>query len=123
LWKKGDVMRNHEIENFAKKILKLESILILKSLVLEYGIDVALVYGELLNRNTYYSKFNKLEDDSYFFLTIEELQNSTGMSAFQQRKAIQTLEENGFIITKRKGLPPKRYFKVIANDEIFNMIS
>jgi len=59
-----------------------------------------------------------LTEDGFFFVTVEDLQYSTTLSKYQQSKAISKLEKLGLIKQQNRGVPPKRYFKLIFDNEL-----
>lgn len=89
-----------------------------KALIKKIGLIEAVIIGELASEYCYWSNKEKLEDN-YFFSTVENIENNTGVSPYQQREAIKKLEDLQIIQTKKKGLPAKRYIKI--NE--FNILS
>lgn len=86
-------------------------IVVNKDLIKEFGINTALLLGELASEYKYYQKKDLLED-GYFYSTIENVEENTGLSVYQQKKALDELKEKGFIDIAIKGLPAKRYIKL-----------
>jgi len=84
-----------------------------KALIFAIGNDAALIYSELLSRHGYFETRGMLTGDGYFFNTIEDLYGGTGLSVFQQRKGIGVLQKVGLIDMEVRGIPPKRYFKIL----------
>ncbi len=76
------------------------------------GLNEAIVYASLAAKSEYYES-REMITDGWFFSTIEDLRESTTLSEKQQRTAIKRLVEEGLICCKRKGVPARRYFKVI----------
>lgn len=93
------------------------SIIINRALAKEIGLHEAIVYAELLSKCNWYKANNKL-NKGWFFSTIEDLQDSTTLSGYQQRKAIKHLRALGLIDVKWRGMPKSRYFKIIEDSEI-----
>ena len=81
-----------------------------KEIAKEYGIEVAIIIGELASEYKYYQKNNQLIEE-YFYSTIENVENNTTLSRYQQDKALNKLKELNLIDVKVKGIPPKRYVK------------
>ena len=93
-----------------------------KSLIQSIGIEPALLLGELASEAVYWASQDKTED-GYFFSTVENVEERTTLSAYQQRKALMLLQEKGIIdVISKKGTPPKRYIKINENSilELFN---
>lgn len=86
-------------------------IVVNKDLIKEYGINTALMIGELASEYRYYFKEGKLVD-GMFFSTIENIEENTGLSRHQQTKALDELKALGIVEVVLKGLPAKRYIKL-----------
>ena len=52
--------------------------------------------------------------DSFVNITTEELKEATTLSRRQQDFVIKKMIEDGVIIVEKRGMPQKRYFKVIG---------
>lgn len=86
-------------------------IIVNKELIKVVGLEETILLGELAGEYDYYESQDKLED-GFFFSTVEMVEENTGLTDYQQRKAINSLKEKGLIEAKVKGLPPKRYIKI-----------
>ena len=95
------------------------SIVINKNLIHGIGLNEAILFSELLSREAYFESRNQLID-GYFFNTIDDLQSGTGIGEKPQRKAIAELKRLGLIKCILKGIPPKRYFKIIKDEDVLN---
>ncbi len=84
-----------------------------RTLAHKLGIHEAILLGELCSEYDYWVDRNELTEDGYFFSTVENIEQKTALSAFQQRSALNTLKEKGLVDYKNQGLPPKRYIKII----------
>lgn len=82
-----------------------------KHLAKMYGLDEAILLGELASEYEYWETRGGIED-GYFYSTVENVQENTTLSDRRQRAAIKTLKEAGIISVKVKGQPPKRYFLI-----------
>lgn len=83
-----------------------------KTLIKEFGIEPAILLGELASELTYWEK-QELTQDGYFYSTIENVEERTTLTAYQQRKALTLLEEKGVVnVISKKGAPPKRYIRI-----------
>lgn len=90
-------------------------IMVNKGLAKEVGLTAATIYGELVSTFLYWKDRGQLTEKDgkeWFFCTIEDLEDKTTVKRDAQNKAIKTLEKEGLIITKRFGLPAKRYFYI-----------
>lgn len=99
-------------------------IVVNKDLIKEFGINTAIMVGELASEHRYYAKNDKL-DDGYFYSTIENIQENTGLSRHQQKKALDDLKEQGIVDIVIKGIPAKRFIKFdvekLANKFVKNL--
>jgi len=93
------------------------SITINKKLAHAIGIDATIMYSELISKHFYFDARQELTDDGFFFNTVENMQADTALSKYQQSKAIKKLVELDLIKHRNKGLPQRRYFKIMLNSE------
>ena len=91
-----------------------------KSLVNTFGLEEAIILGELCNEYDHWLNENKLVDDM-FYCSVAKLEKATTLSEYQQRKAIKSLENAGVIKTELKGVPATRYF-YIDEVQLFNFL-
>jgi hypothetical protein len=89
------------------------SIVLNKNLCHAIGLYETVVYSELLSRYNYFNIREELDDEGYFYNTIDNFQLGTSLSAKQQKTALSNLEKLGLIKTKLKGVPAKRHFKIV----------
>ena len=94
------------------------SIVVNKRLAKALGLHEAIIYSELLSRYCYFADRGRLDAGGYFYNTIEDLQAGTTLSRRQQDKAIGNLVKAGLVKTKLFGMPAKRHFKIIVDNEI-----
>lgn len=80
------------------------------------GLEAAVAYSALLSKYAYYEQRNLLTEDGWFYSTIEDMEESTALTAKQQRRCINSLSELGLISTKVQGMPARRFFKI--NDDV-----
>ena len=98
------------------------SIILNKSLIHAIGIHESILFADLLSKFEYFSERSAIEED-FFYCTQYYITSTTGLSEFQQRESLKKLISLGLIETKRKGMPSKLYYKIIATDElIFTLI-
>ncbi len=76
------------------------------------GTNEAIIYSALIAKQAYYSQRNLLDDNGFFYSTIADLQESTGLTRYQQDGAIKNLVEINLIDCCKKGIPARRYFRV-----------
>ncbi len=87
-------------------------IIVNKDLIKTLGLHEAIILGELCSEYTYWESVNQLEQKEYFYSTRNNIEKNTGINAHYQRIAIKNLEEVGIIISKRMGIPCKKYYKI-----------
>lgn len=99
---------NHILNLFANK----EDCLYLNIQMLhDVGIEETIVYSFLLKRK--YSE----NVDEFFHVSLEEMQKLLSLNEYHQRKAINNLIHGGYIEVTYKGLPARRYFKILKEVE------
>lgn len=84
-----------------------------KTIAKEFGLDEAILLGELASEYRYWEKRGELTD-GYFYSTIENVKDNTTLSDKRQRSALTALKAAGIVEVKLKGLPAKRYIKIHA---------
>lgn len=83
------------------------------TLIRKYGLHAAVIIGELASEARYYKRKGQLED-GWFFSTVENIEEHTGLNAYYQREALKVLQDLSIVEIKYSGLPRKRYFRVDA---------
>lgn len=94
-------------------------IIVNKKLIQKLGLDCAVMIGELCSEYTYWKNQDKLEE-GFFFSTRENIFKNTGLSNYNQRKALGKLVELQIVSEQYKGLPAKKWYSLNLNklDEI-----
>ena len=87
-----------------------------KDLIKVLGLEEAILLGELASEYDYWNNKNEIED-GYFYSTIENIEKETTLTAYKQRKCLETLKNNGFIDIQIRGIPAKRYIKLLNKEE------
>lgn len=82
------------------------------------GVQETIIYQALLAKQSYYEERDMLIEGCWFFSTVPDLQESTGLSEKRQARCIARLIELGLIETKKDGAHIKRYFRIIENVDI-----
>lgn len=84
-----------------------------KTLIQAFGIEAAILLGELASEAVYWENRGETEE-GYFYSTVENVEERTTLSGYQQRKALALMQEKGVVdVISKKGSPPKRYIKII----------
>lgn len=86
-------------------------IVVNKQLARAFGLEEALMLGELASEMEYWQQRGELKD-GFFYSTIENVKDSTTLSDKRQRSALNTLKDAGIVDVKLAGLPAKRYIKI-----------
>ncbi len=90
-------------------------------LIDEIGNDCTTVLSDLINKEKYFEKYNKLVDDKWFFNTKKNREKDTGISFSKQKKIMNELIKKNLIVVEMRGLPIKQFIK-INHDEIIKMM-
>lgn len=86
------------------------------------GTNEAIIYSALIAKQAYYEQREMLDEDGYFFCTISDLQESTGLTRYQQDGAIKNIIEVNLIECCKKGIPARRFFKVNNNVDLLRTL-
>lgn len=86
-----------------------------KAVMKALGPLTAVIVGEICNLYNYYKSKNLLDADGMFYYTKQMCFDDTGISSYEQDKAIKELETIGIIRSVNKGIPRRRF---IAFDEL-----
>lgn len=82
-----------------------------RNLINKFGVNSAVMLGELYGRMNYFRERNELKF-GYFYATKESIENSTKLSPYKQRKATSILQAVGILDVKHIDIPPKTYYKI-----------
>ena len=88
------------------------------------GMTETIIYSALISKQTYYSQNGMLHEGGWFYSTICDLQESTTYGAKAQKTAINHLVDYGLIECEYKGMPAKRFFRIINDtDKLMELIA
>lgn len=92
-----------------------------RTLIKELGLEEAVIIGELASEHLYWESRDELQD-GFFYSTIENVADRTGLTAYQQRTALNNLESAGLVEVRKMGMPAKRYIRINEDKllEVFN---
>ena len=82
-----------------------------RDLITKFGVNSAVMLGELYGRMNYFRERNELKGD-YFFATKESIEKSTKLSPYNKRNETEILQNPGIINVKLIDIPPKTYYKI-----------
>ena len=82
-----------------------------RTLIKELGLEEAVIIGELASEHLYWESRDELQE-GFFYSTIENVADRTGLTAYQQRTALNNLESAGLVEVRKMGMPAKRYIRI-----------
>jgi hypothetical protein len=91
------------------------SIVINKHLIHSIGLTETIIFSELLSKYNYFKNKETLTEDGFFFCTVADLEESTGIQRRSQETAIKSLIKYDLIMYTLRGIPQLRYFKINPN--------
>ena len=86
-----------------------------KFLANEIGLNATILLSDLVSKEQYFIE-NGTINNGWFYNTALNIEKDTTLTHYQQKKAIETLENICFIETKLKGLPAKLHFKILEKN-------
>ena len=86
-----------------------------KNLIASLGLNEAILYTELVSKLNYYQENDMAVDE--FYCTYDDLYISTGILKTAQQTALKNLENFGLIKINLKGMPRKRYIRILDAKE------
>lgn len=92
------------------------SLVINKNLINSIGLEASILLGELLSKKNYYEMRGDIED-GWFYETSKMIELNTGLSYYQQVKAEKILAKEGFLKTGVRGIPAKKYYYIIEDED------
>lgn len=109
---------NHPIErklivmkNQLDRMFECDFIRLPRPFIRKFSLNTAVMLSEIYTEYTYWNDRNELQPGGWFFSTVENIYNNTGLSKHQQLTACKELVSYGIIKIKYHGMPKKRYFK------------
>ena len=83
-----------------------------KTVAKKIGLQASVLISELCYRRQYLDRAGKLTEDGFFYATIEDVEEETTLSVYEQRKALDLLKSLGIVEVERRDLPAKRYIYI-----------
>lgn len=111
-------MANYEPLSFFQIINPDNSMTFNRFIAHAIGATETVIYFALISKMTYYHKKEMLDEDGYFYATAIDIQESTTYTKRIQLPALKRLEEIGLISTKYDGLPRRKYYKIVNNQNL-----
>ena len=87
-------------------------IVVNKQLAQAFGLEEAVVLGELASEMEYWQARGELSKDGFFYSTVENVKDATTLTDKRQRSALNALKTAGIVDVKLAGLPAKRYVRI-----------
>ena len=89
-------------------------IIVNKEIIKKIGLHEAILLGELCSEYIYWKKKDETVNE-FFYSTRENIEENTGLSAYQQRTAISNLVKKDIIVMKSEGMPLKTWYLINEN--------
>ena len=86
-----------------------------RNLIKNLGPMEALVIGYIASVHRYVKQNNMFEEDEYFYLTVNKMEEDLNIGKKAQNTILTKLEDIGLLSKKLIGLPAKRYFRINPN--------
>lgn len=99
------------MKNKLDRMFESDFIRVPRPFIRRFNLNTAIMLSEIYSEYTYWRDQNVLQKGGWFFSTVQNMYNNTGLSKHQQLVACKELEAYGIIKIKYQGLPKKRYFK------------
>lgn len=94
-------------------------IMVPKSLSHELGVEAAVLFSEILQRENYFSSRKMLTKDGFFFNTNKDMSSGTGISERSLKRLYETLENKGLIEIAQRGMPKRTHIRVCYENQDF----
>lgn len=89
-------------------------IIVNKEIIKKIGLHEAILLGELCSEYIYWKKKDETVNE-FFYSTRENIEENTGLLAYQQRTAISNLVKKDIIVMKSEGMPLKTWYFINEN--------
>jgi len=91
-----------------------------KELARKVGLKGAVLLADLISKEEYFIANGMT--NGWFFNTEDNIEKDTTLTPYQQRNILKKLIEQGFLETKRIGIPAKKHFK-INEDQVMKLLN
>ena len=89
-------------------------IIVNKEIIKKIGLHEAILLGELCSEYIYWKKKDETVNE-FFYSTRENIEENTGLSAYQQRTAMSNLVKKDIIVMKSEGMSLKTWYFINEN--------
>ena len=93
--------------NLIKLLAHDNFILVNKDLMHEIGLEETIMLGELCNEYNYWKAKDQIDENGYFYSTIDNIEKATTFKAKKQKKILDRLQELNIVDVKLKSMPAK----------------
>ncbi len=90
-----------------------------KGLAHKLGVEVAVLFSEILQREHYFKERNMLTKDGFFFNTNKDMSSGTGISERSLKRLYQVLEQHGLVEIQLRGMPKRTHIRVCYENKDF----
>ncbi len=94
-------------------------VMVPKPLLHELGVEAAILFSEVLQRETYFSNRRMLTKDGFFFNTNKDMSSGTGIPERSLKRLYTVLENKGLIEIQLRGMPKRTHIRVCYENEDF----
>lgn len=84
------------------------------------GLHAGLVYHALVIKQYYYGQRGMVDEEGYFYSTVEDMERITTLTRPQQKRAIAALVKAGLIDYYKGGVFCRRHFRVRTDEELLD---
>lgn len=92
-----------------------------KHLMKSIGLQEAVLLSELCYRRQYLDRSDKLTEDGFFYATVEDVEEETALSDYNQRKILERFQAIKLVEVERRGMPAKRFIRIDEQVLLFLM--
>lgn len=82
------------------------------------GTNEAIIYSAIIAKQAYYEQREMLDNEGWFYSTVNDLEESTTLTKRQQGYAVKILAAAGLIESEKRGMPARRCFRVVEDVEL-----
>lgn len=83
-----------------------------RTIAASVGLEAAVILGELASEQLYWEERDGLDEEGFFYSTVENLEKRTFLNAHAQRQALGILADFGFVSVEKKGMPARRFIRI-----------
>ncbi len=94
-------------------------IMLPKSLAHELGVEAAILFSEILQREHYFNSRKMMTKDGFFFNTNKDMSSGTGISERSLKRLYKVLEDKGLIELSQRGMPKRTHIRVCYENQDF----